>query len=130
MSGDAYTITNLREVEDLAPKHGFSDTQEARFARQALGCEQVGISLQRVKPDRRQAFGHSHGEDEEVYVILAGSGRIRLDEELVEVAAMDAIRVAPGVARAFEAGPEGLELLAFGNHHEGDAKPDPGFWDD
>jgi uncharacterized cupin superfamily protein len=128
MSGDRrHTRVNLREVEDLAPQHGFSDTQEARFAREALGCEQVGLSLQRVKPERRQAFAHRHGEDEEVYVILAGGGRIHLDEEAIEVGPMDAIRVAPAVTRAFEAGPEGLELLAFGTHREDDAELAPDF---
>jgi uncharacterized cupin superfamily protein len=128
MAGADYTIASLREVEDLAPRHGFDDTQEARFAREALGCEQVGLSLQLVKPGQRQAFGHRHGKDEEVYVILAGAGRIRLDDEIVEVKPMDAIRVAPGVTRAFEAGPGGLELLAFGTHRENDAQVAPDFW--
>jgi uncharacterized cupin superfamily protein len=123
-----YTIESLREVEDLALKHGFADTQEARFVREALGCEQVGLSLQLVKPSQRQSFGHRHAEDEEVYVILAGGGRIRLDYEIVEVKPMDAIRVAPGVTRAFEAGPGGLELLAFGTHREDDAEVAPDFW--
>jgi uncharacterized cupin superfamily protein len=125
---DPYAIASLRQIEDLAPAHGFSETQEARFAREALGGEQVGLSLQLVKPGQRQAFGHRHAEDEEIYVILAGGGRIRLDEEVVEVGPMDAIRVAPGVTRAFEAGPDGLELLAFGTHREGDAEVAPGFW--
>ncbi len=123
-----YTKLNLQDVEDFAPKHGFGDTQEARFAREALGCEQVGLSLQRVKPDQRQGFGHRHHQDEEVYVVLSGSGRIKLDDELVELAPMDAIRVAPGVSRSFEAGSDGLELLAFGTHSEDDAEVVPDFW--
>ena len=129
MSDERYTLVKLREIDDFAPEHGFGETQEARFAGEALGCRQVGISLQRIKPDRRQAFGHSHAEDEEVYVALSGGGRIRLDDEVIELAPMDAIRVAPGVKRAFEAGPEGLELLAFGTHREGDAQVVPDFWD-
>ena len=110
-----YAKKNLREVEDAAVKHGFSETQMARFAGGDLGCERIG---------------HRHEEDEEVYVILDGSGRMRLGEEVIEVEPMDAIRVAPGIMRAFEAGPDGLELLAFGTHHEGDGEIDPGFWDD
>jgi uncharacterized cupin superfamily protein len=125
-----YAKKNLREVEDAAVKHGFSETQIARFAGDDLGCERIGLALEGVKPGRRQAFGHRHEEDEEVYVILAGSGSMRLGKEVIEVGPLDAIRVAPGVMRAFEAGPDGLELLAFGTHHEGDGEIDPGFWDD
>jgi mannose-6-phosphate isomerase-like protein (cupin superfamily) len=80
------------------------------------------VSLQLVKPGKRHAFAHRHQEAEEVYVVLSGSGRVKLDDEIVEVGPMDAIRVAPAVTRAFEAGPEGLELLVFGPRHEGDAE--------
>ena len=125
-----YAKKNLREVEDAAVKHGFSETQIARFAGRALGCERIGLALEGVKPGRRQAFGHRHEEDEEVYVVIDGSGRMRLGEEVIDVGPLDAIRVAPGVWRSFEAGPDGLELLAFGTHHEGDGEIDPGFWKD
>jgi uncharacterized cupin superfamily protein len=125
-----YSIANLRTLEDLAERHGFGDSQEMRSANETLGVEQIGISLQKVKPGRRHAFGHRHGEDEEVYVVISGSGRVRLDDEVAEVGAMDAIRVAPGVTRGFEAGPEGLELIAFGTHREGDAEMAPDFWDE
>ncbi len=124
-----YRKRNLREVEDAAVKHGFSETQVARFAGGDLGCERIGLALEGVKPGRRQAFGHRHEEDEEVYVVVSGSGRMKLDDEVVEVGLMDAIRVAPGVMRSFEAGDDGLEVLAFGTHHEGDGEIDPGFWD-
>lgn len=125
-----YAIVNLRDLEDFAASHGFSETQEARFAREQLGCEQVGLSLQRVKPGKRHAFGHRHAEDEEVYVVLSGSGRVNLDGDVREVGPFDAVRVAPAVARAFEAGSDGLELLAFGTHRPDDAQVVPDFWSD
>lgn len=125
-----YAKKNLHEVEDAAPKHGFSETQMARFAGEDLGCESVGLALEGVKPGKRQAFGHRHEKDEEVYVVVEGSGRMRLDDEVIEVGHMDAIRVAPGVWRSFEAGPDGLQVLAFGTHTKGDGEIDPGFWTD
>jgi uncharacterized cupin superfamily protein len=125
-----YARRNLLEVDDAAVANGFSETQVARFAGKELGCETIGLALEGVKPGRRQAFGHRHEEDEEVYVIVSGSGRMRLDDEVIEVSPMDAIRVAPGVMRSFEAGDEGLEMLAFGTHHEGDGEIDPAFWTD
>jgi mannose-6-phosphate isomerase-like protein (cupin superfamily) len=125
-----YTIKNLRDVEDMAVKHGFSETQEARFAVQDLDAAATGISYHVVRPGKRQAFGHRHREAEEIYVVLSGGGRIKLDDEVSEVGPMDAIRIAPSVTRAFEAGPEGLELLAFGPRHAGDSEMVPDFWDE
>ncbi len=81
---DGFTHLNLSEVEDSAPKFGFEEHQEARFASEALATEQTGFSLHRVKPGRRQGFGHRHEEAEEIYVVLAGSGRMRLDEEVID----------------------------------------------
>ena len=121
-----YEIKNLREVEDMAVKHGFSETQEARFPREELGAETTGLAYHVV----RQAFAHRHDEAEEVNVVLSGSGRVKLDDELVEIGPMDAIRIAPRVTRAFEAGPDGLELLVFGPHHAGDSEMVQGFWAD
>jgi uncharacterized cupin superfamily protein len=124
----AFTIENLRDVEDSAPKFGMQDHQEARFAREALGAESTGVSYHRVKPGRRQGFGHRHDAAEEVYVVLSGMGRIRLGDEVRDVVALDAIRVAPDVVRCFEAGPDGLEVLAAGAHHAGDGELVPDFW--
>jgi uncharacterized cupin superfamily protein len=107
-----YTVKNLADVEDAAAKFGFGETQESRFAARDLGAQQTGLSLHRLRPGKRQPFGHRHAEVEEVYVVLGGSGRVRLDDAEVELGRLDAVRVAPGVARAFEAGDEGLELLA------------------
>ena len=123
-----YAKKNLREVEDQAAKHGLSEHQEARFARTELGAEQTGLNYLTVKPNQREAFAHRHGEAEEVYVVLEGSGRVKLDDELVELAALDAVRVSPGVARSFEAGPAGLSVLIFGPHVEGDGEMVSDFW--
>lgn len=123
-----FATVNLEDVEDMAAKAGFGDTGEARFARGALDAVDVGISLQRLRPGKRQTFGHRHQVDEELYVVLAGSGRVAIDDEVRDVRRLDVIRVAPRSTRAFEAGPEGLELLAMGSHHAGDAEMRPGFW--
>src|SRR5207344_1589375 len=123
-----YTIKNLRDVEDMAVKGGFSESQEARFPRQELGLETLGLSHQVVLPGKRHAFGHRHKEAEEVYVVLSGTGRCRLDDDIVEVAPLDAIRVGPRVVRGFDAGPEGLELLVFSRYDPGDAEILSDFW--
>jgi uncharacterized cupin superfamily protein len=126
-----YVIKNLRDVEDMAPKFGFDQVQEARFAWRDLGAERTGLSFHVVKPGQRQAFAHRHDQAEEIYVVLSGRGRVKLDDDVENVHPLDAIRVAPGVARAFEAGDQGLELLAFGTHHENDAKMiQEDFWGD
>jgi quercetin dioxygenase-like cupin family protein len=125
-----YTIKNLREVEDMAVKHGFSDRGEARFARRDLAAENTGVAYHVLKAGRRQAFGHRHENAEEIYVVLEGSGRAKLDQEIIELSRLDALRVAPPVLRAFEAGPEGMELLVFGPHHAGDGELAPDFWTD
>ncbi len=123
-----FTIENLRSVEDSAPKFGAGETQEARFAGETLGAEATGLSLHLVKAGKRQAFGHRHVDAEEVYVVISGSGRIKLDDEIIDVSHLDAIRVAPDVSRAFEGGPDGLEVIAFGPHHKGDGEMLPEFW--
>ena len=111
-----YAVRNLKEIEDSAVKFGLSPQMESRFARKELGAETLGLSYQRLAPNVRQPFGHRHEQQEEVYVVLSGGGRVSLDDEVVEVRPWDAVRVAPETARAFEAGPDGLELLAFGAH--------------
>ena len=126
----SFTVKNLAEVEDSAPKFGFAEVQEARFANDELEAEQTGVSYQCVKPGKRQAFAHRHERAEEVYVVLGGSGQAKLEDQIVELRALDAIRVAPGVTRAFQAGPDGLELLAFGPRHDGDGDVLPGWWSD
>lgn len=124
----AYTHKKLTEVEDSAPKFGFEEVQEARFATADLGAVETGVSHLRVKPGKRQAFAHKHDEAEEVYVVISGSGRVKLDDDILELTELDAIRVSPGVTRQFEAGPEGIELLAVGARHDKDGEIFPGWW--
>lgn len=127
-----YTLVNLTSLDDAAPGFGLGDVQEARFATGPLGCTQTGLAFLRLKPGMRQPFAHHHSLQEELYVVLAGSGNAKLNEELRELRAMDVVRVAPHVTRAFEAGPDGLELLAFGapavSAGENDAVMVEGFW--
>ena len=119
---DDYTIKNLSEVEDQAPKFGFSEVQESRFPREDLNADTVGLAFHRVKAGKRQAFAHRHDQAEEIYVVLSGTGRLHLDGDVVELKPLDAIRIAPHVARMLEAGDTNLELLAFGTHHPDDAE--------
>jgi mannose-6-phosphate isomerase-like protein (cupin superfamily) len=117
-----YTIKNLREVKDSAEKAGISDSLEARFAHEDLGSERSGVSYQVVKAGQRMPFAHKHGEMEEIYVVLSGTGRVKLDEVTEEVGPLDAVRIAPSVVRAFEAGDDDLALLAFSPRAAGDAE--------
>ncbi len=123
-----YSKKNLRDVEDMAVQHGLSNSQEARFPRTDLGAEQTGLNYLIVKAGQREAFAHRHREAEEIYVVLAGAGRVKLDDELVDLAPLDAVRVSPGVTRSFEAGQEDLEVLVFGPHVEADGEMVQGFW--
>ncbi len=130
-----YTIANLKAVEDMAVKGGLSPGVEARFATASLQCERSGLSYQRLAPNVRMPFGHRHGEQEEVYVLVSGSGRVKLEDEVLELRQWDAVRVAPETTRAFEAGPDGAEILAFGAPRTGagaasDAEMLPGWWSD
>jgi mannose-6-phosphate isomerase-like protein (cupin superfamily) len=127
----AYTIKNLREdIDDSAAKFGMGDVLESHFARDDLDATQFGLSLQQFKPNARMPFGHQHETQEEVYVIVGGSGRIKLDDEIVDVRRWDAVRVAPEVMRAFEAGPDGLDVIAFGARSSGvrDVTQQMGWW--
>jgi mannose-6-phosphate isomerase-like protein (cupin superfamily) len=127
---EPFTHTRLIDVKDSAAEFGHGEAMEVRFAQEDVGTEETGISHHRVKPNKRQPFGHNHEEAEEVYVVIRGSGRMKLDDEVIEVRELDAIRVAPRVTRAFEAGEDGLEYLVFGVHHKGDGEIVPGWWSD
>lgn len=123
-----YTKKNLSEIEDQAVAFGVGEIQEARFPGKDLDCKRTGFGHHILRPGKRQAFGHRHQGAEEVYVVLGGSGSLRMDDETVDLVLRDMIRVAPEVARRFEAGPEGLELLVFGSLHEKDGEVLPDFW--
>ena len=126
-----YTTKNLRDVEDSAPKFDMPDELEARFARTALDGETLGVSLLKLDPGFRMPFGHKHKDQEEVYVILKGTARIKVDgeDDVVELGPLDAIRFDTDTMRAVEAGPAGVEYLAFGAGDDpADAEMVPGWW--
>jgi mannose-6-phosphate isomerase-like protein (cupin superfamily) len=108
-----FTVTNVQDVENSAPESA-GDGLEARFGRKRLDSEHLGVSYFRYGPGFRAAYGHRHREQEEAYVVVSGSGRMRLDDEIVELGQWDVVRVAPEVVRGFEGGPDGLELIAIG----------------
>lgn len=125
-----YTIKNLMDVE---PSNGGPDEDfEARFARKHLESSELGVSYFRYGTGRRSATGHRHEVQEEAYVVVGGSGRVKLDDEVLELRRWDVVRVAPATARAFEGGPDGLELVAIGGSKPegGDGQRVEGFWDD
>jgi mannose-6-phosphate isomerase-like protein (cupin superfamily) len=130
---DGFSIVNLKDVENAAEGFGFAPDMEARFAGRALDLEESGFSYQKLAPNFRTPWGHRHERQEELYLILSGSGRMKVDDQIIQVKPWDAIRVPSEQMRAFEAGDEGLELLAFGAPHVGAAQADvkdmtPGWW--
>ena len=131
-----FTHTNItRDLEDIGPVFDGAPGIEFRAATKALELEESALSYQRIPPGCRFPYGHTHLTQEEVYVVLRGSGRMKIDEEIVELAAWDAVRVPPGTWRGYEAGPEGLELLvvgapSLGDDPRGDVDGLRGWWAD
>jgi mannose-6-phosphate isomerase-like protein (cupin superfamily) len=127
-----YTKLNIEEVEDSAPKFGLSPDLEARFGRRPLESEIVAVSRETLAPDFRVPFGHRHRDQEEIYVVLRGSGRIKIEDEIVELREGDLVRLARGVWRCTEAGPDGMEYLAVGApvSDEDDSELQQGWWAD
>lgn len=127
---NGYTIVNLKELEDSAGER--APEIEARFARKRLDSEHLGITYLRYAPDVRSPMAHSHREQEEAYVVVSGSGRIRLDDEIHELRRWDVVRIAPATVRALEAGSDGLELIAIGSDRPegGDGVPAQSAWID
>ena len=120
-----FTHTNIKDdLEDIGAAFDGPPDLEFRAATKALQLEQSAVSYQQIPPGYRFPYGHSHQKQEEVYVVVGGSGRMKLDDEIVELRAWDAVRVPPGVWRGYEAGPEGLELLVIGAPNLGDTPRD------
>ena len=110
-----FTRRNLKgDLEDLGSNFDGAPGLEFRLATKALELERSGLCYQRVPPGYRFPYGHTHETQEEVYVVLGGGGRMKLDDEIVELGQWDAVRVPPGTWRGYEAGPEGLEILVIG----------------
>jgi quercetin dioxygenase-like cupin family protein len=124
-----WTKRNFDELEDRSPA---DVPMRWRFSRNAVHSSQVGVSRFTYEPGARMPFGHRHREQEEVYVVTAGGGRLRVDDEIIEVRKGDVIRVAPHVVRGFAAGPSGLEMIAIGNDRpeDGDGEMVHDFWTD
>lgn len=128
-----YTVVNLKEVENQGPKFGIDESDyQFRMARVPLELENSGISYSRIAPGYRQPFGHKHKRQEEIYVVVSGTGRIKLDDDIVDLQPWSAVRIAPDTMRCLEGGPEGLEYIAVGapNTGPGDGDTVPGWWTD
>jgi mannose-6-phosphate isomerase-like protein (cupin superfamily) len=126
-----YTKANLKHVENQAPKFGMPAEMEARFARPAIEGETLGLSHMKLAPGFRIPFGHKHANQEEVYVVVRGSARVKVDDDIVELKEWDAIRFAKDTMRAMEAGPDGVEYLAFGAGEDPrDAEMTQDWWQD
>jgi quercetin dioxygenase-like cupin family protein len=119
----------LSDIADQAPGFGV-DSLEARPARTELGAQDIGLTSYSVKPGRRVGFGHSHDSVEEIYLVTSGNGRFKADEEIVDVGPGEVVYCPPHVVREWEAGNDGLEIIAFGGHAEGDGNMQPGWWTD
>jgi mannose-6-phosphate isomerase-like protein (cupin superfamily) len=126
----SFTRKNLKDLEDSAAGRG--GDVEARFGRSQIDSEHLGVSYFRYGPGHKSAMGHRHREQEEAYVVVGGSGRMKLDDEIIDVAQWDLVRVSPPVVRAFEGGPDGLEVIAIGSDRPegGDGERVEDFWTD
>jgi mannose-6-phosphate isomerase-like protein (cupin superfamily) len=125
-----YTLMNLKEMENAAESFGLGEHLETRFARKPMGLEQFGFSYQKMNPNFRQPFGHVHTEQEEVYLVLEGSGRAKVEDEIVDLKQWDALRVPPGVTRAFESGDAGMSVVVIGGAPSGDGEIIQNWWAD
>ena len=125
-----FTVKNLQDVDNSAPPG--ADGLEARFGRKHLDSEHLGVSYFRYAPDFKAPYGHRHREQEEAYVVVGGSGRMRLDDDVIDLKRWDVVRVAPQIVRAFQGGPDGLEIIAIGADRPegGDGELVEDFWAD
>jgi mannose-6-phosphate isomerase-like protein (cupin superfamily) len=118
----AERLLHLSKDTSLLDRYDLAEVGEARHVREHLGAVQVGLTHYRLRPGRRQGWAHRHGVAEEIYVALSGTGRITVDDDAFELQPLEAVRVAPGSTRELEAGPQDLEVLAFGSHSPGDGE--------
>ena len=128
-----YTHINLKDdVEDQAPNFGLSPNLETRMARVPLAMENAGLSYIRIAPGFRIPFAHKHKQQEEVYVLVNGSARIKIEDEVRDLKQWDAVRVHRDTVRAFEAGDDGAEFIVVGapNAGPGDADLIQDWWSD
>jgi mannose-6-phosphate isomerase-like protein (cupin superfamily) len=124
-----YTKKNLRDVENQAPNFNMPEELDARFARSDIEGETLGLTVIKLDPGFRMPFGHKHSAQEEVYVVVRGSGRVKVDDEIIELREWDAIRFDKDAMRNMEAGPDGIEYLAFSaGNDSSDAEMTPGWW--
>jgi gentisate 1,2-dioxygenase len=127
-----YTIVNLGDVENVAPKFQMPEGMDVRFPKRDLGCTTGGVGVEKLAAGVRIPFGHTHATQEEIYVIAEGSGRVKIDDEIRDLRNWDILRVGAGVMRNFEAGPDGMTVIAFGAPigEQNDGEIVPGWWSD
>jgi mannose-6-phosphate isomerase-like protein (cupin superfamily) len=109
-----YTHKSLPDIDDMAPQFGMPAEMQARFAGRPLGLDRTGLTYFRLAPGFRIPFGHRHEDQEEVYVVIRGSARIKVGDDVLELGELDAVRVPGDTLRNLEGGPDGAEVIAFG----------------
>ena len=127
-----YTIVNLGDVENVAPRFQMPEGMDVRFPKRQLGCTIGGVGIEKLPSGVRTPFGHTHSEQEELYVIAEGSGRVKIEDEVRDLRTWDIVRVGSNTMRNFEAGPDGITIIAFGAPiaEENDGEIVPGWWAD
>jgi mannose-6-phosphate isomerase-like protein (cupin superfamily) len=128
-----YTVRNLKEVENQGPKLGMDENDlQLRMAKDPLECNGCGLSYMKLGPGWRAPFGHTHKTQEEIYILVNGSARMKVEDEVIDLKPFTAVRVSPEAMRGYEGGAEGAELLVIGTPKTGggDAETVPGWWGD
>jgi hypothetical protein len=128
-----YTVKNLKEIENQGVNFGLDESDiEVRMAKDPLECTGCGVSYMKLGPGYRPPFGHAHKTQEEIYILVNGSARMKLEDEVIDMKPFTAVRVSPATTRGYEAGPEGAELIVIGTPKTGggDADPVTNWWSD
>jgi mannose-6-phosphate isomerase-like protein (cupin superfamily) len=128
-----YTVRDLKEVENQGVKFGLDENDaQVRMAKDPLECSGCGVTYLKLGPGWRAPWGHTHKTQEEIFILVNGTARMKLDDEIVEMKPFTAVRVSPETMRSYEGGPEGAELIAIGTPRTGggDAITEPGWWQD